>query len=681
MTLPETQATVLVADDNALIRSILSSIIKNMGYNPIPAADGNTCIELLHKHQFDLLLLDMNMPGKNGIDVLSYIHNNRFTVPVIMISGSCDIEQAIAALKMGAYDYLIKPVKSHRLETTVKNAFTESKLRQKTKLFTAVITRSPVTIAITDKNGTLEYVNPAFSKTTGYSFKEAIGQNLRILKSGKQSASFYEQLWGTITAGKIWHGELHNRKKNGALYWEDAIISPITDNTGKISHYIGIKQDISLRKKEQAALVESESRFQELADLLPQPIFECDIEGMITYTNREGFETFGYTKEDLQKGVHSFLLFAEEDREKARLNMERRLKNIPFENHEYNGLKKDGSTFPILVYTSRIFRNGELVGIRGIVLDISARREIEKKLVQLNETLEQRVEERTRELDITHQQMILQEKLASIGQLASGLAHELNNPINFVKINFATLQEDITDLQALLNEYRTLTEKLEKGTLSPEDFQQIRSMEESIAVDTLLDDIPKIFAESEHGFDRITTIIRSMRNFSYRHATDERVLFDINKGIRDTLIIARNEYRYSADVVTSLENLPPVPCNPEQINQVFLNLMVNSAHAIASQQRNTNGSIGIHTWYDNNNVYCAIADDGPGIPNEIQRRIFEPFFTTKEPGKGTGLGLSISYDIIVQKHNGSIDLHCPPEGGTVMTISLPIRNHSVSQKS
>jgi two-component system NtrC family sensor kinase len=674
MSVPEKNVTVLIVDDSAIIRRVLVTFIKKLGYNPIEAADGDSCIEILHTQQIDLLLLDINMPGKNGIEILAYIRNNRFTVPVIMISGSNDVEQAIATLKMGAYDFLIKPVNPQRLEATVKNAFSESKLRQKTKLFTAVMTRSPVTIAITDKNGDLEYVNPAFSKMTGYTFKEAIGQNLRILKSGEQSSSYYEELWKTITSGKIWHGELHNKKKNGELYWEDAIVSPITDNTGKISHYIGIKQDISLRKKEQEALFESESRFQELADLLPQPIFECNIEGIITYTNRVGYETFGYTNEDLQQGVHSILLFAEEDREKARFNMECRLKNIPFENHEYNALKKDGTTFPILIYTTRIIRNNMPVGIRGIVLDISSRREIEKKLLHLNETLEQRVEERTKELDITHQQMILQEKMASIGQLASGLAHELNNPINFVKINFATLQEDIADLQMLLNDYRTLTEKAEKGTMHAEDLQEIRKKEKSIALDTLLDDIPKIFTESERGFERITTIIRSMRNFSYRHAIDERVLFDINKGIRDTLIIARNEYRYAADITTTLGNIPSLPCNPEQINQVFLNLIVNSAHAIASQLRSEKGHIRIHTWYDSDNVYCSIADDGPGIADKEKKRIFEPFFTTKEPGKGTGLGLSISYDIIVHKHKGSLDVHCPPEGGTVMTITLPLRH-------
>ncbi|WP_292003958.1 ATP-binding protein [Chlorobium sp.] len=209
-------------------------------------------------------------------------------------------------------------------------------------------------------------------------------------------------------------------------------------------------------------------------------------------------------------------------------------------------------------------------------------------------------------------------------------------------------------------------------TPSPEDLEKIRKLEEQLSIDQLLEDLPAIFEESEKGFERISTIISSMRNFSFRHAIDQRVPFDINKGIRDTLIIARNEYRYHAEIETDLRELPHVPCNPEQINQVFLNLIINSAHAIASQKRAEKGKITISTTCSDNIVTCTIADDGPGIPSETRRRIFEPFFTTKEPGKGTGLGLSISYDIITHKHGGKFFVSCPPSGGSAFTLTLPL---------
>lgn len=670
------KSVVLIADDNAVERVIASRLVEKFGYDVIAVADGERCIELLDTRRIDLLLLDIHMPKKSGIDVLAYIRDHNFTVPAIMISGSSDLELAVESLKLGAYQYLLKPIDHERLGATIKNALCEQELRQQVMLLSAAMSQSPMSVVITDPDGIIDYVNPAFTSSSGYSEQEAKGKKISLMASGKNSRKFYERLWKTISSGKSWDGEIINRRKNGELFWEYATISPITDNFGHISHYLAIKQDISLRKREQEALAESEQRFQELADLLPQPIFESDTKGLITYTNRLGFELFGYTKEDLDRGVSSLSLFAPEDRQRVAYNIECRLNGRPFESHEYIGQRKNGERFPILVYTANIVREGIPVGIRGIVLDITERRQIEEQLQQLNHTLEQRVEERTRELEKTHQQMILREKLASIGQLAAGLAHELNNPINFVRLNFAALQEDIDDLRSILARYRTIISKYEHGDDLTDELREMRQMEADLSIDSLLEDIPNIFSESKSGFDRIRTIIESMRNFSYRHDENEKVPFDINRGVRDTLVIARNEYRYIAEVVKDLQKLPLVHCNPEQLNQVFLNLIVNSAHAIDSQQRGKKGRICIRTWHDDDHVFCSIADDGPGISPQAMQHIFEPFFTTKSPGKGTGLGLSISYDIIVQKHKGRLDIHCPAEGGTVFTIALPLKRNA-----
>lgn len=263
------------------------------------------------------------------------------------------------------------------------------------------------------------------------------------------------------------------------------------------------------------------------------------------------------------------------------------------------------------------------------------------------------------------------QKMELVGELAAGMAHEINNPLNFIAINFANIREVTADLQVILAEYQHLTRKLEEGTYSPLDLQKLRHKEEELHVEMLVDDIPEIVVESQRGFERITAIIDSMRNLSHRYAADNKVLFDINQGILDTLVITRHEYSFCADIKTTLGELPLVACHPEQINQVLLNLIINSIHAIQSRKRSANGTISIHTWFDSNNVYCSIADDGPGIPENIRQNIFNPFFTTKSPGKGTGLGLSISWDIIVIKHKGTISVDTPASGGTVFTLSLP----------
>jgi PAS domain S-box-containing protein len=665
------KATILVVDDSSVICRATSLVIEKLGYTAISALDGESCIEILGSRHVDLLLLDINMPKKNGIEVLSHLRAHDFTLPIIMISGSNDLEQAVESLKMGAYDYLVKPIELRRLGVTIKNALSEQNLREQVRLLSAATSQSPLSVVITDPEGLIEYVNPTFAMVSGYDENDVKGRKMNIISSGQHDCNFYDNLWKTISAGNIWEGEFVNRRKSGNLFYEYAMISPIKGHDGNISHYLSIKQDITQRKMELDALAQSEQRFQELADLLPQPVFECDVNGIITYTNRLGYELFGYTKEELDIGVSTQKLFAPEDRARLMQSMKFRMDGIPFDGHEYQAMKNDGTTFPILIYSANITRNGKIVGVRGIVLDITERRLIEGKLQLLNQTLEHRVEERTRELDTTHRQMILQEKLASIGQLAAGLAHELNNPINFVRMNFATLQQDVNDLKAILELYRQIIRKVEEGGDVREELIGMRSQEKDIAVDTLLAELPDIFAESGNGFERIRTIIESMRNFSFRHAEHEMVMFDINRGLRDTLVIARNEYRYVANVLEDLEEVPPIPCNPEQINQVFLNLIINSSHAIASRQSDSRGTISIRSWHDDRHVFCSIADDGPGIAPEMLRRIYEPFFTTKAPGSGTGLGLSISYDIIVQKHQGQLDVHCPSTGGTIFTVTLP----------
>ena len=262
-------------------------------------------------------------------------------------------------------------------------------------------------------------------------------------------------------------------------------------------------------------------------------------------------------------------------------------------------------------------------------------------------------------------------KMEMIGQLAAGIAHEINNPLNFITINFANIREAASDLQVMLKEYQNAAKKIEAKTFSDFDLQKLFQKETELDVATLIEDIPEIIIESQRGLDRIIAIINAMRNLSHQDTLDKKVSFDINKAIISTLAISRHEYLLCADIETKLEELPLIFCNPEQINQVFLNLVMNSIHAIQSQQRSSKGKIIFHTWFDSIHVYCSIADNGPGIPDAIRKDIFNPFFTTKSFGKGTGLGLSISWDIIVLQHKGMISVDSPAEGGTIFTLSLP----------
>jgi signal transduction histidine kinase len=181
-----------------------------------------------------------------------------------------------------------------------------------------------------------------------------------------------------------------------------------------------------------------------------------------------------------------------------------------------------------------------------------------------------------------------------------------------------------------------------------------------------------LFEESKEGLARVTKIVQNLRDFSRVDQAEAFDEYDLNHGIEATLVVARNAIKYHADVVTEFADIPHVPCNASQINQVFLNILVNAAQAIESQHRETNGSIKIKTYSDDTHVICKIVDDGPGIPANVIEKIFDPFFTTKPVGKGTGLGLSVSYDIIVRKHKGVLLVKSEIGKGTEFTIKLPI---------
>ncbi len=321
--------------------------------------------------------------------------------------------------------------------------------------------------------------------------------------------------------------------------------------------------------------------------------------------------------------------------------------------------------------------SGELIHSDGkaylltVMVDISEQKRIQTELRFINETLEKRVEMRTRELEKVLAQMIVQEKMATVGLLASGIAHELNNPINFVATNLDTAKRYMSDLAEMIVLYRSVVAHM-NGAAAAEAMVTLRDKEATLQIDFIIDDMPALFDESFRGFDRIARIITSMRQFSHNNPSAETSLVDINEGIKDTLILCRNTYKYVAEVATDLAPLPPIRCFPEQLNQVFMNLIVNSAQAIEAQQRNDRGQIVIRTWTQAESVFCEVSDDGPGIPAAIRGHIFDPFFTTKPPGQGTGLGLSICYKIVVENHRGELTVSCPEKGGTVFQIKIPI---------
>ncbi|MCK5639307.1 MAG: histidine kinase, partial [Gammaproteobacteria bacterium] len=274
------------------------------------------------------------------------------------------------------------------------------------------------------------------------------------------------------------------------------------------------------------------------------------------------------------------------------------------------------------------------------------------------------------------------QKLESIGQLAAGIAHEINTPTQFVNDNTSFLGDAFEDYKELLAAYERIRRSVETGDVSEEMLKTVDELAEEKDVEFLNDEIPQAIKQSQEGLKRISKIVMAMKEFSHPGA-DEKTPIDINKAIETTINVSRNEWKYLCDIKTDLApDLPLVSCLPGEINQVLLNLIVNAAHAIADVVGKSGdmGLIRIATRQDDDWVEIVVSDTGCGIPKEIQERIFDPFFTTKEVGKGSGQGLAIVYSAVVDKHGGSIDVQSEEGKGTTFIIRLPVKQLSPDGK-
>ncbi|MGW8302493.1 MAG: PAS domain S-box protein [Desulfobacterales bacterium] len=415
-------------------------------------------------------------------------------------------------------------------------------------------------------------------------------------------------------------------RPDGSVRWISDSGFAIRDENGKVVRIAGIAEDITERKRAEVALRESEERFRELAELMPETIFEVNLEGQLTFVNRNAYNYFGYTQADLKQGLSSFDMIVPAERDRAKKNVARILSGEQTGINEYTALRKDGTTFPVMIYSAPIFKEGKPVGLRGFAIDITDRKT---------------AEEERRKLEVQFQQA---QRFEALGTLAGGIAHDFNNLLMNIQGNTSLMLFELNKTHPHFELLKNIEKQVKSGA---QLTRQMLGYARKGKFNVQPVDLNQIVDESAETFGRTRKEITIERKF-------ENDLFSIaaDKG---------------------------------QIDQVLLNLYVNAADAMPGGGKlilKTQNQTHLNIKSDHYNpmpgdyVQLTITDTGSGMDKATLERIFDPFFTTKEMGRGTGLGLASVYGII-KSHDGYIDVESEKGHGTTFTIFLPASESGV----
>jgi len=432
---------------------------------------------------------------------------------------------------------------------------------------------------------------------------------------------FRQLMRGTVEPAEYFENQVVSLKGNVRwIAWHNTLVK---SRDGAILGTFSSGEDISERRQAEQALRESEQRFRELTDTLPQVVFEVDMRGKITYANQRAFELFGYVDEDLHKGLHTVEMIAAQDRDRAQANILRVLAGEKPGSTEYLARRNDGSTFPIMIHSTRIVRDGEVVGLRGIIVDLSEHKAAEKALRENEEILRQ------------------SQKMEAIGRLAGGIAHDFNN-----------LLTTILGYSQML---------LSAGTLSDETLEPIREINRSAR--------------------RAGALTQQLLAYSRKQVLRPEEL-NVNKLVENLTNMLGRLIHENIQLNAVLDpEIGWIKADPVQLEQVIINLAINARDSMLDGGKLTieTRDIMLDESYSKLHpevvsgkyVMLAVTDTGCGIDEEIQKQIFEPFFTSKAPGKGTGLGLSTVFGTVKQS-NGYIYVYSEPGMGSTFKIYLPV---------
>jgi len=561
--------TILIAEDDPLIRKTTSHYLKANGYVVLEASDGREALHLFRENGPDLILTDLRMPELDGMQLVEMVVKENPQIPVIIFSGMGTMVDVIEALRIGAWDYLIKPI-----------------------------------------------------------------SDLKILLH-------------SITRA-LSHAGLLEQEKDRKIYLEQEI----EKRTGELlRQYAQLEQEMENRKVQEALVIKAKREWERTIDAMPDMITIVDKDHRIVRANKTMIDkletTYGeFLGTKCHYCAHSL--------------------DGPPNYCPHSLLLEDGKEHSVEVFEERLGghceiivvpysdADGILIGSVHIVRDINERKKVEREKDELN-------------LQLLHAQ-----KLEAVGQLASGIAHEINTPTQFVGSNIDFLGDAFEDIATMVSTVQDAVENVEEIAVRKKIEESIEEADWAY----LLEEIPHAISQSKEGVTRVTSIVGAMKEFSHP-GKKEKEPVQLSRIVETTVTVARNEWKYVADLETDFDtDMPPVHCLVDEMGQVILNILVNAAHAIEERlgdnPEGRKGAIHIRVRHVGSIAEIRISDNGGGIPEELKSRVFDPFFTTKEVGKGTGQGLAIARAVVVEKHDGTIEFESEPGEGSTFIIQLPL---------
>lgn len=537
----------------------------------------------------------------------------------------------------------------------------QSIIENERKMLHALIDNIPDFMYVKDLESRFVVANPHLARAVwAKTPEELLGKTDFDFYPPELASAFYEGDQSVIRSGQL----LHNHEEKGIdgegneVYILTTKV-PIRDCEGKIIGIAGVGRDISDRKRMENALREAERNYRGIFDNAIIGIFQSTPDGRFLSVNSSMASTFGYeTADEMTASITDIAkqFYVDPKRRQEFMALINKLGSV--QNFECETFRKDGSRLWLSMSGRTIIQDGISVRYEGMCEDVTERNLLRAQLLQA-------------------------QKLESVGQLAAGIAHEINTPTQYIGDNVRFMKDAFLDLRSLLAHYERLLLLAKSNTLTTESIHEIEEAVRSADAGYLLEEIPKAVEQTLEGVTRVSTIVSAMKEFSHP-GTKEKIPLDLNHAIDSTITVSRNEWKYVAELETDFDPaLPLINCLPGELSQVILNLIVNAAHAIADVVREgglEKGKITVQTKTLTDWAEILIHDTGAGIPEEIRTRIFDPFFTTKGIGKGTGQGLAIARSVVVDKHGGTIHFETEMGRGTTFIIRLPRNDKSLSPK-